>query len=112
MLKQLYSDYDKLLFFHIPKMLRMSKLLHHGNSMLEGIPLLVWEISFLFDSTKETRQHIEAALLQEVCTCVHACMRSCVHACVCACISVCVCEGVHRYRLSMCVSAICVMYCV
>lgn len=85
-LKQLHSVYDKLLFFYIPKMLRMSKMLHHGSSMFEAIPQLVQEVSFLFDSTKEARQHIKAAL-NEVCVHMYVCM--CMHACVCKVVNAC-----------------------
>ena len=62
-LKQLRSEYDKLLFFHIPKLLRMFKMLYCGSSsVLANVPQLVQEVSFLFDSTVDTRKHISASL--------------------------------------------------
>ena len=86
-------------------------MLCHGDSMSEGISQLVLEVSFLFDSNKETRQQIDAALKEVcvcacvcVCVCVCACMRVCVRACahvhlhVCACVDaffVCVCARMH-----------------
>ena len=87
-LKHLRTDYDKLLFFYIPKMLRMFKMLHSGSSVLENVPQLVQEVSFLFDSTVETRQHLTASLqvgmlVWCVCVCVHVCVRACVHAWMC-----------------------------
>ena len=106
-LKRLRTDYDKLLFFYIPKMLRMFKMLHSGSSVLENVPQLVQEVSFLFDSTVETREHLTASLQvgMLVCVCVRACVCACVRACVCvrvcvcacvrACVRVCVCVCVH-----------------
>ena len=80
-------------------------MLCHGDSMSEGISQLVLEVSFLFDSNKETRQQIDAALKEVcVCACVCVCVRACVCACahvhlrVCACVDafvVCVCARMH-----------------
>ena len=61
-LKQLRTDYDKLLFFHIPKLLRMFKILCHGSSVLDNVPQIVQEVSFLFESTVEAREYIRATL--------------------------------------------------
>ena len=61
-LKQLRTDYDKLLFFHIPKLLRMFKILRHGSSVLDNVPQIVQEVSFLFESTVEAREYIRAIL--------------------------------------------------
>ena len=89
-LKRLRTDYDKLLFFYIPKMLRMFKMLHSGSSVLENVPQLVQEVSFLFDSTVETREHLTATLkvgMLAWCVCVwvwvHTYVRAwiCEHAC-------------------------------
>ena len=90
-LKQLRNDYDKLLFFHIPKMLRMFKMLYRGSSVRENVPQLVQEVSFLFDSTVETREHITATLQVRVLVCTY------VYACTCAsvCVCVCLCTYVH-----------------
>ena len=91
-LKQLHNDYDKLLFFHIPKMLRMSKMLCQGDSKSEGISQLVMEVSFLFGSNKEARQQIDAALKE---VCVRVCMRACACMFVCVCVAlvcICMCE--------------------
>ena len=82
-LKHLRTDYDKLLFFYIPKMLRMFKMLHTGSSVAEYVPQLVQEVSFLFDSTAETREHLTASLqVGMLVWCV------CVGAYVCACMDV------------------------
>ena len=37
-------------------------MLHSGSSVLENVPQLVQEVSFLFDSTVETREYITATL--------------------------------------------------
>ena len=87
-LKQLHTDYDKLLFFHIPKMLRMFKMLYYGSSVLESVPQLVQEVSFLFDSTVETREHITATLQVGVLVCTYVCVCMCASACVCVCLCV------------------------
>ena len=87
-LKQLHTDYDKLLFFHIPKMLRMFKMLYRGSSVLENVPQLVQEVSFLFDSTVETREHITATLQVRVLVCTYVCVCMCASACVCVCLCV------------------------
>ena len=61
-LKQVRTDYNKLLFFHIPKLLRMYRMLYPGSSVLANVPQLVQEVSFLFDSTVDTREHLTASL--------------------------------------------------
>ena len=77
-LKHLRTDYDKLLFFYIPKMLRMFKMLHSGSSLQENVPQLVQEVSFLFDSTAETREHLTASLqVGMLVWCVCVCVRGC-----------------------------------
>ena len=91
-------------------------MLCHGDSMSEGISQLVLEVSFLFDSNKETRQQIDAAL-KEVCVCVRACVCVCVcvRACVCACVRahmcICMCVRVWMHFLCACVRA-CMHVCV
>ena len=71
-LKQLRTDYDKLLFFHIPKMLRLLKMLHHYSSVLDNVPQLVQEVNFLFDSTVDTRKRLTTSLQvhRSTCACV------------------------------------------
>ena len=73
-LKQLRTDYDKLLFFHIPKLLRMYKMLYHDSSVLANVPQLVQEVSFLFDSTVDTREHLTASLQVRIVVCVCVCV--------------------------------------
>ena len=92
-LKQLRNDYDKLLFFHIPKMLRMFKMLYRGSSVLENVPQLVQEVSFLFDSTVETREHITATLQVGVLVCTYVCACTCASVCVCVCVYVRICTS-------------------
>jgi len=53
-------------------------MLHSGSSVLENVPQLVQEVSFLFDSTVETREHLTASLQVGMlvwCVCVRVCMR-------------------------------------
>ena len=89
-LKQLRTDCDMLLFFHIPKMLRMFKMLHGSSSVRENVRQLVQEVSFLFDYTVETREHITASL-QVGMFVLYICVHAFVHACMCVCICMHIC---------------------
>ena len=63
-------------------------MLYQGTSVLESVPQLVQEVSFLFDSTVETREHITASLqvgMLCVCKYVHAYVHLHVYVCVYVC---------------------------
>ena len=60
-LSQLQEDYDKLLFFRMPKILRLHRILMMAKTDIK-LKEILQEVNFLFTSLSTTRDQITTAL--------------------------------------------------
>ncbi len=59
---ELRSQYDWLLFFNIPKILRLYNMVSKCQDRVEELDEIVSEISFLCDNNESSRQNIKKRL--------------------------------------------------